>query len=101
MAFEAIVKKQISRLKGPCVQFVDMVSQELVATVNECINQLSSFPKLQDETERMVSTEIREQESRCRDQVVHTRPQHHVTLLIDMQLAYVNTKHEDFIGFTK
>ncbi|XP_056271481.1 dynamin 3a isoform X2 [Pseudoliparis swirei] len=91
MAFEAIVKKQISRLKGPCVQFVDMVSQELVATVYECINQLSSFPKLQDETERMVSTEIREQESRCRDQV---------TLLIDMQLAYVNTKHEDFIGFT-
>uniref|UniRef100_A0A8C2XRV4 Interferon-induced GTP-binding protein Mx n=1 Tax=Cyclopterus lumpus TaxID=8103 RepID=A0A8C2XRV4_CYCLU len=91
LAFEAIVKKQISRLKGPCVQFVDMVSQELITTVYQCINQLSSFPKLQEETERIVSTEIQAQESRCRDQVV---------LLIDMQLAYVNTKHEDFIGFT-
>lgn len=24
-----------------------------------------------------------------------------VLLLIDIQLAYINTKHEDFIGFTK
>ncbi|XP_068448936.1 dynamin 3a isoform X1 [Clinocottus analis] len=91
MAFEAIVKRQIARLKGPCVQLVDMVSQELLATVYQCINKLSSFPKLRDETERIVSTEIREQESRCREQVM---------LLIDVQLAYVNTKHEDFIGFT-
>ncbi|CAJ1060096.1 dynamin 3a isoform X2 [Xyrichtys novacula] len=91
MAFEAIVKKQISRLKGPCFKFVDMVGQELTSTVYQCINKLSSFPKLRDETERIVTTEIRQQESRCRDQVL---------LLIDIQLAYVNTKHEDFIGFT-
>ncbi|XP_031167547.1 dynamin 3a isoform X1 [Sander lucioperca] len=91
MAFEAIVKKQISRLKGPCIQFVDTVSQELISTVYQCINKLSSFPKLQDETERIVTTEIREQESKCKDQIV---------LLIDIQLAYINTKHEDFIGFT-
>nr|XP_061834205.1 dynamin-3-like isoform X1 [Nerophis lumbriciformis] len=90
MAFQAIVKKQISRLKGPCFEFVDMVSKELAATVYECINKLSSFPKLRDETERIVAAEIREQESTCRDQI---------SLLIDMQLAYINTKHEDFIGF--
>ncbi|XP_074492078.1 dynamin 3a isoform X2 [Sebastes fasciatus] len=91
MAFEAIVKKQILMLKGPCSQFVDMVSQELITTVYQCINKLGSFPQLQDETERIVTTEIREQENKCRDQVL---------LLIDMQLAYINTKHEDFIGFT-
>ncbi|GAA6229380.1 dynamin-3 isoform X2 [Lates japonicus] len=91
MAFEAIVKKEISRLKGPCIKFIDMVSQELINTVYQCINKLSSFPKLRDETERIVTTEIREQESKCRDQVL---------LLIDIQLAYINTKHEDFIGFT-
>ncbi|XP_042338778.1 dynamin 3a isoform X2 [Plectropomus leopardus] len=91
MAFEAIVKKQMSRLKGPCIQFVEMVSRELIATVGQCISELSSFPKLQNETERIVTTEIREQEGKCRDQVL---------LLIDIQLAYVNTKHEDFIGFT-
>nr|XP_020459037.1 dynamin-3 isoform X2 [Monopterus albus] len=91
MAFEAIVKKQISKLKGPCVKFIDMVCQELKTTVHQCINKLSSFPKLRDETERIVTTEIQEQESKCRDQVL---------LLIDIQLAYINTKHEDFIGFT-
>ncbi|XP_053735777.1 dynamin 3a isoform X1 [Synchiropus splendidus] len=91
MAFEAIVKKQITRLKAPCLNFVDMVSSELVTTVDQCINKLSSFPKLQDETERMVSAEIREQERVCKDQIL---------LLIDIQLAYINTKHEDFIGFT-
>ncbi|KAK9519243.1 hypothetical protein VZT92_021984 [Zoarces viviparus] len=91
MAFEAIVKKQISMLQEPCVQFVDMVSQELVTTVYQCINELSSFPKLKDETERIVTTEIQEQESRCRDQVL---------LLIDTQLAYINAKHEDFVGLT-
>ncbi|XP_022620564.1 dynamin-3 isoform X2 [Seriola dumerili] len=91
LAFEAIVKKQISRLKGPCLKFIDLVSQELITTVYECINKLSSFPKLRDETERIVTTEIHEQENKCRDQVL---------LLIGIQLAYINTKHEDFIGFT-
>nr|XP_046246560.1 dynamin 3a isoform X2 [Scatophagus argus] len=91
MAFEAIVKRQISRIKGPCVKFIDMVSQELMTTLSQCINKLSSFPKLQDETERIVTAEIQQQESKCRDQVL---------LLIDIQLAYINTKHEDFIGFT-
>ncbi|CAK6974858.1 dynamin 3a [Scomber scombrus] len=90
MAFEVIVKKQITNLKGPCIQFVDLVSQELFTTVYQCVNKLSSFPKLQDETEKIITTEIREQESKCRDQIL---------LLIDIQLAYINTKHEDFIGF--
>ncbi|XP_077440178.1 dynamin 3a isoform X2 [Vanacampus margaritifer] len=91
MAFQAIVKKQISKLKIPCFGFVDMVCKELVTTIYECFNKLSSFPKLREETERLVTAEIREQESICRDQI---------SLLIDMQLAYINTKHEDFIGFT-
>ncbi|XP_057696761.1 dynamin 3a isoform X2 [Corythoichthys intestinalis] len=92
MAFQAIVKKQISKLKIPCFGFVDMVRKELVSTVYECFSKLSCFPKLREETERLVTSEIREQESTCRQQI---------TLLIDMQLAYINTKHEDFIGFTQ
>ncbi|XP_047229994.1 dynamin 3a isoform X2 [Girardinichthys multiradiatus] len=91
MAFQAIVKKQISSLKGPCIKFIDMVSQELITTVYQCIGKLSTFPQLREETERIIITEIREQENKCREQVL---------LLIDIQLAYINTKHEDFIGFT-
>lgn len=40
LAFEAIVKKQIVKLKGPCIKCVDMVILELIATVKQCINQV-------------------------------------------------------------
>lgn len=41
MAFEAIVKKQIIKLKGPCVKCVDMVIQELINTVRQCSNKVA------------------------------------------------------------
>ncbi|XP_067108802.1 dynamin-3 [Osmerus mordax] len=90
MAFEAIVKKQIVKLKKPCIQCVDMVIQELINTVRQCTNKLESFPRLREETERIVTSHIRDRESRAKDQVL---------LLIDVQLSYINTNHEDFIGF--
>uniref|UniRef100_A0A3Q4GJY0 Interferon-induced GTP-binding protein Mx n=1 Tax=Neolamprologus brichardi TaxID=32507 RepID=A0A3Q4GJY0_NEOBR len=90
MAFEAIVKKQIIKLKGPCVKCVDMVIQELINTVRQCSNKLECFPMLREETERIVTSHIRDRESRAKDQVL---------LLIDIQLSYINTNHEDFIGF--
>ncbi|KAM6963235.1 dynamin 3a [Aplochiton taeniatus] len=91
MAFEAIVKRQVVKLKEPCVKCVDMVIQELITTVRQGTNKLVSFPRLREETERIVATHIREQESRTKDQAL---------LLIDMQVSYINTNHEDFIGFT-
>uniref|UniRef100_A0A3P8PV58 Interferon-induced GTP-binding protein Mx n=1 Tax=Astatotilapia calliptera TaxID=8154 RepID=A0A3P8PV58_ASTCA len=90
MAFEAIVKKQVIKLKEPCVKCVDMVIQELINTVRQCSNKLECFPMLREETERIVTSHIRDRESRAKDQVL---------LLIDIQLSYINTNHEDFIGF--
>uniref|UniRef100_A0A4W6BZP9 Interferon-induced GTP-binding protein Mx n=1 Tax=Lates calcarifer TaxID=8187 RepID=A0A4W6BZP9_LATCA len=90
MAFEAIVKKQIIKLKEPCIKCVDMVIQELINTVRQCSNKLECFPRLREETERIVTSHIRDRESRAKDQVL---------LLIDVQLSYINTNHEDFIGF--
>ncbi|XP_070974616.1 dynamin-3-like isoform X1 [Oncorhynchus clarkii lewisi] len=90
MAFEAIVKKQIVKIKEPCIKCVDMVIQELINTVRQCTNKLDCFPRLREETERIVTSHIRDRESRAKDQVL---------LLIDVQLSYINTNHEDFIGF--
>ncbi|KAA0719628.1 Dynamin-3 [Triplophysa tibetana] len=90
MAFEAIVKKQVVKLKEPCIKCIDLVVQELINTVRQCSNKLDSFPRLQEETERIVTTYIRDRESCAKEQVL---------LLIDVQLAYINTNHEDFIGF--
>lgn len=54
--------------------------------------QLSSYPRLREETERIVTTYIREREGRTKDQIL---------LLIDIEQSYINTNHEDFIGFAK
>ncbi|KAM9454959.1 dynamin-2 isoform 1-T1 [Clarias gariepinus] len=90
LAFEAIVKKQIVKLKQPCLKCVDLVVSELSALAHKCTEKLSSYPCLREETERIVTTYIRERDSKTKDQVM---------LLIDIELAYINTNHEDFIGF--
>ncbi|XP_051776497.1 dynamin-3 isoform X3 [Erpetoichthys calabaricus] len=90
LAFEAIVKKQIIKLKEPCLKCIDLVIQELINTVRQCSNKLGSYPRLREETERIVTQHVREREGRTKDQVL---------LLIDIELSYINTNHEDFIGF--
>lgn len=43
MAFEAIVKKQITQLKEPVLKCVDLVVQELSAVVRVCTERVSDF----------------------------------------------------------
>ncbi|XP_069460371.1 dynamin-2 isoform X2 [Ambystoma mexicanum] len=90
LAFEAIVKKQVVKLKEPCLKCVDLVIQELINTVRQCTLKLTPYPRLREESERIVTTHIREREGKTKDQIL---------LLIDIELSYINTNHEDFIGF--
>ncbi|XP_066470987.1 dynamin-2 isoform X4 [Tiliqua scincoides] len=90
MAFETIVKKQIVKLKEPSLKCVDLVVSELAMVIKKCTEKLGSYPRLREETERIVTTHIREREGRTKDQIL---------LLIDIELSYINTNHEDFIGF--
>ncbi|XP_058528409.1 dynamin-1 isoform X1 [Ochotona princeps] len=90
LAFEATVKKQVQKLKEPSIRCVDMVVSELTATIRKCSEKLQQYPRLREEMERIVTTHIREREGRTKEQVM---------LLIDIELAYMNTNHEDFIGF--
>ncbi|XP_069695356.1 dynamin isoform X5 [Periplaneta americana] len=90
MAFEAIVKKQIARLKEPSLKCVDLVVAELSNVVRVCTDRMSRYPRLREETERIITTYVRQREQLCKEQII---------LLIDCELAYMNTNHEDFIGF--
>ncbi|XDV13723.1 hypothetical protein PO909_002078, partial [Leuciscus waleckii] len=90
LAFETIVKKQIRKLKEPSLKCVDMVVSEVTTLVRKSANKLGSYPRLREETERIVTTYVREREGKTKDQVL---------LLIDIELSYINTNHEDFIGF--
>ncbi|GIY89298.1 dynamin [Caerostris darwini] len=91
MAFEAIVKKQISKLKEPSLKCVDLVVAELGNVVRKCTDKMSRYPTLREETERIITSFIREREQKTKEQLI---------LLVDVELAYMNTNHEDFIGFT-
>lgn len=53
---------------------------------------MNRYPRLREETERIITTHVRQREQRCKEQIL---------LLIDFELAYMNTNHEDFIGFAK
>ncbi|XP_024154584.1 dynamin-1a isoform X3 [Oryzias melastigma] len=90
MAFETIVKRQIGKIKEPCTKCVDMVISELVSTVRQCTKKLAQYPMLREEMERIVTQHIRDRERDTKEQVL---------LLIDIELSYMNTNHEDFIGF--
>ena len=46
MAFEAIVKKQINRLKEPSLKCVDLVVQELSNVVRICTDRVSKIIRL-------------------------------------------------------
>ncbi|VDN07603.1 unnamed protein product [Thelazia callipaeda] len=91
MAFEAIVKKQIERLKEPSLKCVDLVVNELAAVVRQCAECVARYPRLRDEIERIVTTNMREKEQSAK---------YYISMLVDYELAYMNTNHEDFIGFS-
>ncbi|XP_050312820.1 dynamin-like [Anthonomus grandis grandis] len=90
LAFDAIVKKQIERLKDPCIKIVDLVVAELLNIIHLCTERMSRYPRLRDLVERIVSSNLSRFEQQCKDQVL---------LYVDCQLSYMNTNHEDFIGF--
>uniref|UniRef100_H2YZS3 dynamin GTPase n=1 Tax=Ciona savignyi TaxID=51511 RepID=H2YZS3_CIOSA len=89
-AFEEIVKSQITKLKDPALKCVELVSAELMSVLRKCSDKMCRYPMLREETDRIVSSHVREREAATKDQVSY---------LIDFELAYINTNHDDFIGF--
>lgn len=53
---------------------------------------MSRYPNLREVTESIITAYIRQREQTAKE---------HILLLIDFELAYMNTNHEDFIGFAK
>uniref|UniRef100_A0A915DH68 Dynamin n=1 Tax=Ditylenchus dipsaci TaxID=166011 RepID=A0A915DH68_9BILA len=91
MAFEAIVKKQIERLKEPSLKCVDLVVTELANVVRSCAEVVGRYPRLRDCVESIVTNHMRQQEAFSKQQIA---------MIVDFELAYMNTNHEDFIGFS-
>jgi len=89
-AFDMVTKAQIAKLKEPSLKLVGLVVGEMLSICVEATGKMNRYPRLREETERIITTYIREKEQACKDQIM---------MLIDCELAYMNTNHEDFIGF--
>mmetsp|Transcript_39846 Transcript_39846/g.105647 ORF Transcript_39846/g.105647 Transcript_39846/m.105647 type:complete len:722 (-) Transcript_39846:119-2284(-) len=89
-AFEVLVKKQIAKLEGPCVQCAELVFEALqqVALLSE-VPEFKRFPKLRERVFGVVNGILRR----------HLEPATQMLRdLIQIELAYINTNHPDFVG---
>ncbi|CAG5112235.1 Oidioi.mRNA.OKI2018_I69.chr2.g6474.t1.cds [Oikopleura dioica] len=92
MAFERIVKEQITVMKNAPLEIVDQVTNQLTGAIRECTKNMANFPTLREEVDRLVATYIRQQEGKTKDFIDN---------LFAYETAYINTNHDDFIGFTQ
>lgn len=53
---------------------------------------MKRYPQLRAETERVISEYLRKREHICKDQL---------EMYVLTEMSYMNTNHDDFIGFVK
>merc|ERR1719384_602454 len=90
MCFENLVKMQIEKLRRPCMQCVDLVFSELkrIAAQSETA-EIARFGKLRSALNDCVLSMLKRHLDPCRL---------FVNQVIDIELAYINTNHPDFIS---
>lgn len=88
--FELIVKREIQKLRQPCLQCVDLIHTELKIIVQACLQNpsigLTRFPKLQSAVFEVVSDLLDTRVPVTNEMVNH---------FINVQLAHVDTQHPD------
>lgn len=94
LAFDLLVKPQIKLLEDPSRRCVELVYEELMKIVHSICNASSSvemirYPKLQTKLMEVVSDLLRE---RLGPTIKY------VELMIEIQQAYINTNHPNFLG---
>lgn len=92
ISFELLVKRQIKRLRDPCLRCVELVHNEMLRIVQHCFVdpqlRLVRFPKLQQSISEVVT------------QLLHNRIPITIQMienLISIELAYIHTSHPEFI----
>lgn len=90
IAFDLLVRRQIARLEQPGLQCLDMVVEEMQKMIAQSETlELNRFPELRDRTMEVVLKLLKDS----------VRPASKmISNLIQIELAYINTSHPDFIG---
>lgn len=89
MCFENLVKMQIEKLRKPCINCVEMVYEELKRIGGQCETpEIARFTQFRLALNQCVTRMLKRHLEPCRQ---------FVDQLINIELAYVNTNHPDFI----
>lgn len=94
LAFDLLVKPQIKLLEDPSRRCVEMVYEELMKIVHNICNagsslEMNRYPRLQSKLMEVVSDLLRE---RLGPTIKY------VESMIEIQQAYINTNHPNFVG---
>jgi len=92
-AFDLLIKPQIKLLEPPGLRCVELVYEELMKICHNCTNsELQRYPRLHAQLIEAVSELLRERLGPTSE---------YVQSLIDIQAAYINTNHPDFMKNTQ
>ncbi len=90
ISFDLLVRKQIARLEQPGLHCVELILEEMKTMVHQSETlDLARFPDLRDKALEIVDKLLRD----C-----VAPAQKMISNLIQIELAYINTSHPDFIG---
>lgn len=90
IAFDLLVRRQIARLEQPGLQCLDMVVEEMQRMIMQSESiEVNRFPELRDRMMEVTMTLLKN----CL-----TPASKMISNLIQIELAYINTSHPDFIG---
>lgn len=90
MAFELLVKRQITRLEEPSLQCVELAYDELQRIVSQLENKdLLRFANLRERVVEVVNQLLQRLRKPTREMINN---------LLALELAYINTNHPDFIA---
>lgn len=89
-AFDCLVRPEIKKLLPHALKCVELVYETLVLMTHKCVDaELLRFPKLHDHILNSTKVLIKENLSPT---------QKFIQNLVDIQCAYINTNHPDFVG---
>lgn len=90
ISFDLLVRRQILRLEQPGLQCVDLVFAEMQRmAIQSETGELSRFPHLRERVFEIVNQILRSSLAPTQSMISN---------LIQIELAYINTSHPDFIG---
>ncbi|CAO1365996.1 unnamed protein product [Diamesa tonsa] len=91
VSFELLVKRQIRRLEEPSLRCVELIHEEMQRIIQHCGTEVQQemlrFPKLHEKIVDVVTQLLRRRLPTTNTMVEN---------LVQIELAYINTKHPDF-----